>query len=398
MNRSASARALAAATILSAAAGQARAQDFELVPFVSITSPLEMYQTPIPGDDRFFVVRQNGIISIVENGSVLPTAFLNIGGEISTGGEQGLLDMEFHPGFGVANNYFYINFTNASGNTVIRRYAVSGSDPNVADTSTATTILAYNQDFTNHNGGQLRFGPDGYLYIPTGDGGSGNDPNCRAQSANTLLGKILRIDVDGGTPYAIPPGNPFAGPGDPLDEIWAFGLRNPWRTSFDRLTGDMWIGDVGQGAREEVSFQPASSTGGENYGWKVMEGFNCTGNTGGCSPLPPPCNDPAYTLPEFDYARVSPHCAVTGGFVYRGAAIPSLQGKYIYGDYCSAYIWAYDPSTSNTQFLFDPGSFLVSFSEDRDGELYVSLQQTGNHRILKLVPILTGVGDWLVVK
>ncbi len=229
-----------------------------------------------------------------------------------------------------------MNYTRqGDGATIIARYQRSAGDPNVADPASAVTLLTVAQPFANHNGGQLRFGPDGYLYIGLGDGGSANDPGNRAQDLSTLLGKMLRIDVDGGSPYAVPATNPFVNDGNPgtLPEIWAYGLRNPWRFSFDRLTGDLFIADVGQGAREEINFQAAGTGAGANYGWRVMEGSACTGLGGG-----PACFDASLTLPILEYDH-SLGCSVTGGHRYRGAANPALAGYFVYGDFCSGRIW-----------------------------------------------------------
>ena len=233
------------------------------------------------GSGRLFIVQQTGQIRILNGGTLLPTPFLNISGLVSCCGEQGLLGLAFHPDY-ANNGFFYVNYTNVAGNTVVARYEVSPTDPNVADPNSAQTVLTQNQPFSNHNGGQLAFGPDGYLYIALGDGGSGGDPQENGQNLQTWLGKILRVDINGddfpGDPnrnYAVPPGNPFVGDPNALDEIWAYGVRNPWRCTFDRLTGDFFIADVGQNAWEEINFQPAASAGGENYGWDVLEGMHC---------------------------------------------------------------------------------------------------------------------------
>ncbi len=287
------------------------------------------------GSGRLFIVEQRGLIKIYDGTHVLPTPFLDITSIVkSTGNEQGLLGLAFHPNY-VTNGYFYVNYTSKSGvagDTVIARYSRSTINPNVAD-SAATVLLTITQPETNHNGGELQFGPDGYLYIGTGDGGGAGDQHGtigNAQNLNTLLGKILRIDVNNantgdGLPYDIPPDNPFANDNNPgtRDEIWAYGLRNPWRFAFDRQTGDLFIGDVGQGSREEIDFQPAGSNGGENYGWRCLEGdqpFNMS---------TPNCTAATFTPPILVYSTPKTPCgAVTGGYRYRGSRFPQLNGLY----------------------------------------------------------------------
>ena len=335
--------------------------------------------THAPGDtDRIFIVDARsgatGSVRIVDinTDTLLPTPFLTQ--TVNTSSEQGLLGLAFHPNY-ADNGYVYINYTR-SGNTYIDRFTVSAGDPNVVDPGSSTPVMVISQPFSNHNGGWLGFGPDGYLYIATGDGGSGNDPGNRAQDiTNQLLGKMLRIDVDGddfpsdtNRNYAIPASNPFVGvTGD--DEIWAYGLRNPWRCSFDRATGDLYIGDVGQNAREEISFQPAGSTGGENYGWRCMEGAGCTGLSG-CT-----CNDPGLTDPIYSYNQGSAGRSVTGGHVYRGSAMPWLDGTYFFGDYISNRIWSFRYTGSVTEFQertdAGPVSNISGFGEDANGELYL---------------------------
>jgi glucose/arabinose dehydrogenase len=311
------------------------------------------------GDDRLFVVEQTGRIKIIQNGAVLSTPFLNVSSLITTSGpEQGLLGLAFHPNY-AQNGWFFINYTNTQGDTVVARYSVS-SNPNVANANSAVTVITVDQPFANHNGGHLAFGPDGYLYIGLGDGGSGGDPGNRAQNPQNLLGKILRINVNQ-LPYTIPPNNPFAG-GGALPEIWALGLRNPWRFSFDRQTGDLYIADVGQNTWEEVNFQPAGSSGGENYGWNVYEG-NVSFNGGSLA---------GTTFPVAVYNH-GQGCSVTGGYVYRGFSAPGLEGAYLYGDFCSGIIWTMRPSGStwqSTQFM-DTNFSISSFGEDARGDLYV---------------------------
>jgi glucose/arabinose dehydrogenase len=323
------------------------------------------------GDERLFVTVQTGRVRIVSGGAVLPTPFLDVSPLVSCCGERGLLSVAFHPDY-AQNRFFFVNYTDTAGDTVIARYQTSASDPDRADPGSAVTLLTIDQPFANHNGGQLQFGPDGYLYIGMGDGGSANDPMCNAQRGETLLGKMLRIDVDQNvsTPpfYGIPPDNPFAQPGGPLDEIWANGLRNPWRFSFDRATGDLWIGDVGQGDREEIDFQPRASTGGENYGWKMMEGTRCGGGgTSGCPTGVPACNAAGLVQPRYEYNH-SEGCSVTGGYVYRGTLVPALAGRYVYGDYCSGRLWA------DGERLGPVAQELSTFGEDAAGELYLGTQ------------------------
>ncbi|TAH36313.1 MAG: glucose dehydrogenase [Planctomycetota bacterium] len=355
----------------------AQAQKLRTVQVVSgLSEPL--FLTAPPGDTtRLFILEQNsGLIKIIKNGSLLATPFLNVGALASQGGERGLLGLAFHPDY-ASNGFFYINYTNNSGHTVVARYTVSAGDPDVADSGSAFTIITINQPYSNHNGGWLAFGPnDGYLYIGMGDGGDANDPQERAQNGQELLGKMLRLDVDGGSPYAIPGSNPFVGSA-PLDEIWAFGTRNPWRCAFDRLTGDLYIADVGQGSWEEVSFQPGNSPGGENYGWDIMEGRHCHEPAVGC-------NQTGLVLPFYEYSHggfPNFRCSITGGYVYRGSAIPGLQGTYFFADYCSGQIWSlrYD-GTTMTDFRertseLEPAvgaiTGITSFGEDASGEIYI---------------------------
>ena len=350
-----------------------------------------VYMTAAPQDyDRIFIVEQwTARIKILHLASQTTETFLNIDSlVIGTGNERGLLGMCFHPDY-ATNGYFFVHYNDLSGNSVIARYSVS-ANPDSADAGSRMNILQITQPAgqTNHKGGMIAFGADGYLYIGMGDGGSANDPGNRAQSDTTLLGKMLRIDVDGGTPYAIPPDNPFVGL-PPRDEIWAKGLRNPWRWSFDRMTGDLYIGDVGQGAWEEVDFQPVSSDGGENYGWRCMEGMHCTGLSG-CT-----CNSPSLTYPVHEYSHGS-GCSITGGFVYRGCAIPEFNGLYFFADYCTESIWSgrYDSVNDTLIEITDrtaeltPAGFTIgdisSFGEDAYGELYICDLAGGE--VFKIVP------------
>jgi glucose/arabinose dehydrogenase len=336
-----------------------------LVPVATGLANAVSVARPADGSGRFFIVLQTGQIVVYDGTRVLPRPFLDISNRVSCCGEQGLLGLAFHPNY-ARNGYFYVDYTNRKGNTVVARYAVSRFSPNVANARSATTVLTVDQPYANHNGGQLQFGPDGYLYIGLGDGGSEGDPQNNGQSLGTLLGKILRIDVDAGSPYAIPPDNPFVGVGGARGEIWAYGLRNPWRFSFDRLAGDLFIADVGQDELEEIDFQLASSAGGENYGWRLMEGTNCYNP-------PTDCNPGGLTLPVLEYDH-SQGCAVIGGYRYRGAQIPALYGQYLFADYCSGVIWgATQDQTGNwvAGILLDTSFSISTFGEDAGGEIYV---------------------------
>jgi len=325
------------------------------------------------------VVEQAGRIRILDNGVVLPSPFLDISAKLVCCGEQGLLSVAFPPGF-AAKRYFYVNYTRKTdGATVVARYRVSAGDPNAADNTIEDVILTIPQPFANHNGGQLAFGPDNNFYIGMGDGGSGGDPQNNGQSPGTLLGKILRIDVESGaTPYGIPPGNPFVGVAGYRPEIWALGVRNPWRFSFDRGTGDLYIGDVGQGNFEEIDFQPAGDPGGQNYGWNIMEGDRCypVGTVG--------CNRTGLALPIFVYDH-SLGCSVIGGHVYRGSAFPFLQGVYLFGDFCSGRIWGIRKNGAgwDNALLADTTLTITTFGEDESGNVYVVNYANGD--LLKIL-------------
>ena len=333
------------------------------------------------GSSRLFVVEQAGSIRIFKNGAFLSTPFLDISGLVSyDGGEKGLLSVAFHPNY-TSNGYFYVYYTDKSSpvyNLTIARYSVS-ADPDVADPASAQIVLGVpHPTNTNHNGGQLAFSPlDGYLYAGTGDGGAGGDPPNNAQNLNVLLGKILRLDIDGTgavpcgqstpAPFAIPPTNPFVGVAG-CDEIWAYGVRNPWRFGFDRTTGDLLIGDVGQNLYEEVDFQPEASAGGENYGWRRMEGFHCYNP-------PTNCDDGTLTLPILEETHnPGGWCALIGGFRYRGTAIPALVGAYLFGDTCLGQIWGATESsgTWTAEEMLAAGLTISSFGEDEAGEVYVA--------------------------
>ena len=310
---------------------------------------------------RLFVVEQPGRIQIIRNGSVDAAPFLDITGRVACCGERGLLSVAFPPGYS-GKNYFYVDYTATNGDLTVSRFRTTTTDPDVADPGSETVLLTINhQQFANHNGGQLRFGPDGYLYIGAGDGGAAGDPSGNGQNTNSLLAKVLRIDVESGTaPYAIPPTNPFVGRSGYRPEIWAYGLRNPWRFSFDRATGDLYIGDVGQDHYEEIDYQPARDPGGENYGWNIMEGLHCYAQ--------PACSADGLTLPVFEYPHTNGNCSISGGFVYRGSQVPSLEGTYLYADYCTGLISGLTRGAAWTSSqLLDSQLNISSFGEDEAG-------------------------------
>jgi glucose/arabinose dehydrogenase len=315
------------------------------------------------GTARLFVVERPGRIVIVEEGKLGKEPFLDIRSKISSfGSEQGLLGLAFDPAYS-QKGYFYVNYTDTSGDTVIARYKVSADDPNLADPESESILLQVDQPYLNHNGGSVTFGPDGYLYLGLGDGGSQGDPFGNGQSTETLLGKILRLDVENSSPYAIPPDNPFAnGGGKP--EIWEYGLRNPWRIAFDSLTGDLYIADVGQSAWEEVDFVQAGTPGGLNFGWNIMEGNHLYG--GGPTD--------GLTLPVAEYSHDEGGCSITGGQVYRGQAMPEWNGVYSFGDYCSGKIWGLLRTAGGwkNQLLFKSGFTITTFGRDESGEIYVA--------------------------
>jgi glucose/arabinose dehydrogenase len=342
-----------------------------------------LYLTAPAGDSRLFIVERPGRIRIVANGALLPTPFLDISPLTTTDGERGLLSMAFHPQY-AQNGSFFIYYTDTSGDIVVDRMKVSSSNANVADPASVGRVITIpHRDFSNHNGGQLAFGADGYLYIGTGDGGGAGDPQRNGQNLNALLGKILRLDVGivvPGQAYGIPSGNPYAGQAGRRGEIWAAGLRNPWRFAFDRTDGLLYIADVGQDQREEVDVAPAAQ-GGRNYGWNIMEGTACYNAAG--------CNQAGLTLPVFEYlhgANDANGCSITGGYVYRGAAIPELAGTYFYSDYCKGYLKSFvyrNGAVSGAQewAVDNPGNVL-SFGQDAQGELYVL---AGSGRVYRIV-------------
>jgi len=331
----------------------------EPFPSLSFNQPLDL-QVPDDDTDRLFVVEKRGRIVVFENDSATTTTanFLNLS-NISTTSEQGLLGLAFHPNYS-SNGYFYVHYTPTARLSFISRFTVS-TDANVADAGSEEVLLEIPQPQTNHNGGQISFGPDGFLYIAVGDGGGGGDPDNNSQNRNNLLGNILRIDVDNrenGLNYTIPSSNPFLNEAQVRPEIYAYGLRNPWRMSFDAQNGSLWTGDVGQGEREEINV----ITSGGNYGWKIFEGTSCfSGN----------CEVPGLTAPIFEYGHDNGDRSITGGFVYRGSAIPSLSGKYIYGDFVSGRIWALDTADNTNELVFESRLSIASFGTDNDNELYV---------------------------
>jgi glucose/arabinose dehydrogenase len=323
------------------------------------------------GSGAMYVVEKAGAIRVARDGAIQPEPFLDITARVgSSGSEQGLLGLALHPDF-AHNGYLFVDYTDVNGNTVIERYAAPGNR-RVADPNSARTILTVDQPFPNHNGGQLAFGPDGMLWVGLGDGGSGGDPNGYAQNLSHLLGKILRIDVDHESPYAIPADNPFATDRQGRGEIWGYGLRNPWRFSFDRKTGDLYVGDVGQNAWEEVDFVPAGTRGPLNFGWNRMEGTHCF-------PATSDCDRRGLVLPIAEHQTGPDGCAVTGGYVYRGTRFPTLAGTYLYSDYCSGTIWAlrraadghWVKETALAGSQTGAAGF-SSFGEDEAGELYVT--------------------------
>ena len=345
-----------------------------------------VFMTAPPGDDSLlFIVQKGGLIRIFDrnSSSLRPTAFLNLSGLISAVGERGLLGMAFDSGFNV-NLQFYVFYTNTVGDIVIARYLRNATDVDLADSSSATQLLTVEHSaFSNHNGGMLAFGPDGCLYAGIGDGGDSGDPNNNAQNLSLLLGKLLRLDPGtGGVCSVNGIINPFILVGG-APQIWSLGLRNPWRFSFDRDTDDLYIGDVGQGAREEIDVAVAPNAGRQaNYGWRLMEGFLCFNPSMNC-------NSGGLTLPLLDYPHLSGACAVTGGYVYRGSAMLATQGTYFYADFCAGFVRSFryqnGQATEQTEWplLSPPGSFVTSFGEDAAGELYVMTQGGG---LFKIVP------------
>jgi glucose/arabinose dehydrogenase len=365
---------LAAAVLIpiapaTAAAFDPTAVDIALTPIVSGLSAPVFVTHAGDGSGRLFIVEQGGTVRIFRGGALLPQPFLDLSASISTGGERGLLGLAFHPKF-KTNRLFYVAFTDRSGDFAVSELRVSATNPNVRQPGSGRRLLTIDHPLSNHNGGMIAFGPGGYLYIGTGDGGGGGDPNNRAQNTNSLLGKLLRIDVNGRTrslQYRIPPLNPYVGKSG-RDEVYSRGLRNPWRFSFDRATRDLFIADVGQDRYEEID--RATRTGawgrGANYGWRVMEGNACYRPSSGCSK-----SGKVRPIAVYDHSL---GCSITGGYVYRGSMWPTLQGGYFYGDYCSGRIWAFASRASapvSPVQLLDTSLSISSFGEDQAGEVYV---------------------------
>jgi hypothetical protein len=333
-----------------------------------------VYVTSPPGDARLFLVEQPGRIRIIENGQLIAAPFLDIASRVASGGERGMLSVAFHPQY-ATNGFFYVYFTGPSGEIRVERFSVSSSR-NQANAASAKVILSVAHPRSNHNGGLAMFGPDGMLYLGLGDGGGGGDPDRNGQNQATLLGKILRIDVSSGDPYSIPTGNPFAGRADARPEIWAMGLRNPWRFAFDRSAGTLYVADVGQNAIEEVNVV-ASTRAGVNYGWNVLEGSSCYEASS--------CSRQGLELPVLEYGHENGQCSVTGGFVYRGSSIPELAGTYFYADYCAGWVRSFTyNATATDKRDWNLGSIgsVTSFGEDSSGELYLT---SSNGRVYKFV-------------
>jgi glucose/arabinose dehydrogenase len=337
-----------------------------------LNSPV--YATSPPGDSRLFIVEQPGRIRILQGGQLLSAPFLDIVSRVGSGGERGMLSVAFHPQY-ASNGFFYVYFTGTAGEIRVERFTVS-SNANQANAASSKVILNVPHPRSNHNGGLAMFGPDGMLYLGLGDGGGGGDPDLNGQNVNTLLGKLLRIDVNSGDPYGIPSGNPFATRTDARREIWAYGLRNPWRFAFDPSTGSLYVADVGQNALEEVNVVAAARPG-VNYGWNITEGSSCYNSSN--------CNKQGLELPVLEYGHGNNQCSVTGGFVYRGSAIPELAGVYFYADYCAGWVKSFTfNGSASDQRDWNLGSIgnITSFGQDSGGEIYIT---SSNGRVYKFV-------------
>ncbi len=343
------------------------------------SSPVEIVHA---NDARLFVVQQTGQIKIVQpSGTVNPVDFLDISTKITYGGERGLLGLAFHPQY-AANGYFFVYYNDLSGNITVARYSVSSGNADTANPASENIILNIPKPFSNHNGGSMHFGADGYLYISTGDGGSGGDPNNNGQNKNALLAKLLRIDINGAAPYNIPPGNPFVGT-DGADEVWAYGLRNAWKFSFDHTAGNILIADVGQNQIEEINRMPASQ-GGLNYGWRCYEG-NTVYNSTGCAAAN------TMTYPVAVYNHSGGKCSITGGYVYRGSLYPAFSGKYFFADYCSAQIGIMNPDNTVSWTAAFTGNNFSTFGQDAQKELYVA--SINNGKIYKVTTTTLGTQE-----
>ncbi len=347
-----------------------------------LSNPLD-FQVPAGERARAFVVEQGGRIRVVRGGTLVAAPFLDIAARISAGGERGLLGLAFHPRYS-ENGRFYVNYTDRSGDTHISEFRASPPSADAVDPGTERELLFVRQPFANHNGGGLAFGNDGMLYAGLGDGGSGGDPLGNGQSLSTPLGKLLRMNVDAGTPFAVPSDNPFVARAGAFGAIWAYGLRNPWRFAFDRVTGDLFIADVGQNAVEEVDFAAAPRRGGENYGWNVMEGSRCYQPASGC-------NQTGLTLPVVEYTHSQGNCSITGGVVYRGCRVPGYAGHFFYADFCSGMIRSLRMQGGQAVDQRDWTAALgrgidapAAFGVDDEGEIYIVDHQDGE--VYKVVP------------
>lgn len=360
-------------------ASEVYSQQIILEEFATVSNPTEITASPT-NDNRLFAVDQSGIIKIINpNGTIEASNFLNITDRVNFSGEMGLLGLAFHPEF-ATNRYFYVYYNRAGRTITVSRFTANSVSPNTADPATEKIMLSIPKPFDNHNGGSIHFGADGYLWISTGDGGSGGDPNGNGQNKNSLLGKLLRIDVNSDNAYNIPPTNPFVGV-DGADEVWSYGLRNGWKYSFDRTTNNIWIADVGQNLIEEIN-RVSATTPAVNYGWRCYEGNNAY-NTAGCA------NTSTMTFPVVQYDHSGGKCSITGGYIYRGNLYPDLAGKYIFADYCSSQIGILNDATITWSSPFTNNNF-TTFGEDNSKQLYVAAQ---NGKIFKVKSNVLAVSD-----